>query len=293
MEFLETAKHLSTDNSYAMVNYLDFSSTSKYNDKYPHLKLVSMNKVVELESFKIRSTINQDTISDLKLFHSVDGESMVKEVLDHESIQMKQNKLLSIYNNLAEISSGEILNRWKKTIKKIFPNIKYKIYLNNNSTEGSNNLIQQIIRNSNIIASRCKRGSGDFIICNAFIGTLIQDHPSFVYSDPGKVYSNTSPNIRSIGHILGRINVFIDPNKRFKDNTLIVGKSTQNDDPGVYIVENKSSREIIETSLQDFKKEMALIERLAFVETESSHKNFIKIEVEFKRKPLWRKILFI
>ena len=293
MEFLETAKYLYTDQNYAMVNYLDFNSSLGEDQKYPHLKLVSKNKVVDLESFKITSTINEDTISDLKLFHSVDGDSIVKEVLESESILQKQKKLLDLYNNLGEASTEEMLNGWKKTLRKIFPRIIYKTYLTNSSIEGSNNLIHQIILNSSLIGSRCRRGSGDFIICNAFIGTLIQNHPSFVYSDPGKVYSNTSPNIRSIGNIVGKISVFVDPNKRFKDNTLIVGKTTQNNDPGVYIVENKSSREIIETSLSDLRREKFLIERLAFIDIENSHKNFIKIDVEFTKKPFWKKILFI
>ena len=55
------------------------------------------------------------------------------------------------------------------------------------------------------------------------------------------MYSNTSDKIRSIG-IIGNIEVFINPFQRFTDNNIIIGRKTQEHEPGVYIVENKGWR---------------------------------------------------
>jgi hypothetical protein len=40
-------------------------------------------------------------------------------------------------------------------------------------------------------------------------------------------------------------------------------------------------------------KTKSLRERLAFVQTENASRNFMKFEVAFTKKPLWRRILFI
>ena len=295
MDFLETAKNLETGHSHGTITYLDFNLDPSTSDKdYPHLKLMTKTRHIELETYQVKSRIDEELIADLKVFHAVDGEAMVRSVLESESLIQRQKKLLDIYNILGEESSNEILTGWKKTIKKIFKKIRYNTYLINDSIEGSRLLIYSILSKSNLIAARSRRGPGNFIICNGQVGTLIQDHPSFVYLE-NKVYSNTSDKIRSIG-IIGNIEVFINPFQRFTDNNIIIGRKTQEHEPGVYIVENKGSKEIMETAMWEESKMIkskSLREKLAFVDTENASRNFVKFEVEFTKKPLWRRMLFI
>jgi hypothetical protein len=259
------------------------------------LKLRTNTKHIQLETYQVKSRIDEDLIADLKVFHAVDGEEMIRSVLESEALINRQRKLLEIYSGLGEESEKEMLTGWRKTIKRIFPKIRYKTYLINDSIEGSKLLIYSIIKRSNIIAARSRRGPANFIVCNGQVGSLIQDHPSFVYSE-NTVYNNTADKIRSIGSIGGNIEIFINPFQRFTDNTIIIGRKTQEHEPGVYIVENKESKEIIETAMWDSGKMIktkSLIEKLALVKTENSSKNFIKFEVEFTKKPLWRRMLFI
>jgi hypothetical protein len=296
MDFLETAKNLETGHPHGTITYLDFNLDPITSDKdYPHLKLRTNTKHIQLETYQEKSRIDEDLIADLKVFHAVDGEEMIRSVLESEALINRQRKLLEIYSGLGEESEKEMLTGWRKTVKRIFPKIRYKTYLINDSIEGSRLLISSILSKSNLIAARSRRGPGNFIICNGQVGTLIQDHPSFVYFE-NTVYSNTSDKIRSIGSITGNIEVFINPFQRFTDNTIIVGRKTQENEPGVYIVENKGSKEIMETAMWDSGKMIktkSLIEKLALVKTENSSRNFIKFEVEFTKKPLWRRMLFI
>jgi hypothetical protein len=296
MDFLETPKNLETTHGHGTITYLDFNLDPNTSDpEYPHLKLSAKTKHVQLETYQVKSRIDEDVIADLKLFHSVDGEEIVRSVLESESLIQRQKRLLDIYNILGEETAYEILTGWKKTIKKIFPKIRYKTYLMNGGIDESKLLIHSIIKGSNIIAARSRRGPANFIVCNGQVGSLIQDHQSFVYSE-NNVYSNTSDKIRSIGSIGGNIEVFINPFQRFTDNNIIVGRKTQEHEPGVYVVEDKGSREIMETVMLEGSKMIkmkSLLERLCFVHTENSGRNFIKFEVEFTKKPLWRRMLFI
>lgn len=296
MNFLETAKNLETCHGHGIITYLDYNLDSDTKDQeYQHLKILTKTKHIELETYQVKSRIDEEAIADLKVFHSVDGEQMIRSVLESESLMQRQKKLLDIYNILGEETAGSILTGWKKTIKKILPKIKYKTYLINNSIEGSKLLIYSIISKSNLIAARSRRGSANFIICNRQVGTLIQDHTSFIYLE-NTVYNNTLDKIRSIGSIGGNIEVFINPFQRFTDNTIIVGRKTQEHEPGVYIVENKGFKEIMETAMWEGSKMIktkSLLEKLCFVHTENSERNFIKFEVEFTKKPLWRRMLLI
>jgi hypothetical protein len=296
MDFLETAKNLETGNGHGTITYLDYNLDPNTSDPdYPHLKLLTRTKHTQLQMYQVKSRIDEEAIADLKVFHAVDGEAMLNSVLESESLMQRQKKLLDIYSVLSDSTEKEIMSGWKKTLKKIFPKIRYKTYLINDSEEGSRLLIYNILRGSNLIAVRSRRGPGNFIICNGQVGTLIQDLPSFVHLE-NNVYNNTSDKIRSIGSIGGNIEVFINPFQRFTDNNIIVGRKTQDNEPGVYIVENKDSKEIIETPMWEgnkIVKSKLLRERLSFVHTENSGRNFIKFEVEFKKKPLWRRILFI
>jgi hypothetical protein len=296
MDFLETAKNLETAHGHGTITYLDFNLDSSTSDKdYPHLKLMTKTKHIELHTYQVKSRIDEEIIADLKIFHAVDGEAMVRSVLESESLLQRQKKLLDVYSVLSDATEKEIMTEWKKTLKKIFPKIRYKTYLINDSIEGSRLLISSILSRSNLIAARSRRGPGNFIICNGQVGALIQDLPSFVYFE-NTVYSNTSDKIRAIGSIAGNIEVFINPFQRFTDNVIIVGRKTQENEPGVYIVENKGSKEIMETAMWEESKMIkskSLRERLAFVDTENASKNFVKFEVEFTKKPLWRRMLFI
>lgn len=294
MKFLDTAKHSETASNRNMITYLDFTLDPN-NPDYPHLKLSKKTKHIELVTYQVKSTIDENTIADLKMFHAVDGEEMIRSVLESESLAQRNKKLLDIYSILGEESADEIINEWKKIIKKIFPKIRYKSYLINNSIEGSELLISNIISRSHLIGVRNRRGPANFIICNGAVGALIQDHPSFVRLE-NNVFSNTSNEIRSVGSIGENIEVFINPFQRFTDNTLIIGRKTQENEPGVYILENKGAREIMETvMIEDNKiiKSKSLHEKLAFVHTKNSSRNFIKFEVAFTKKPLWKKILSI
>ena len=59
MDFLETAKNLETGHGHGMITYLDFNLDPSTSDKdYPHLKLMTMTKHIELDTHQIKSRID-------------------------------------------------------------------------------------------------------------------------------------------------------------------------------------------------------------------------------------------
>lgn len=286
MNFLETAFHLNTDSGTCTILYLDMEGDG---DKFA---LVSKMNHVSLETFKISAKMDSGLLQDLKQFHAVDGETMAMQVIERESLAQRQKKLSEIYHTLGDKTSEELLSRKKKIIRKIFPKVKFQEYATNMAREGSANLVRSIMVRSNMIASRSRRGGGDFILCGRSTAALIQDHPSFEHNTDNFSLSDFQ-TISSIGVLNGRMQVYVDNNMKFSDNTIIVGRFTKASEPGVYIVENKGSRELVEAMLSGSDKNIYLNERLAFKATDNAHLNFIKYEVSFTKKPLWKRILGI
>lgn len=311
MNFLETARNLDIKSGTGIITYLDFSpypdtqenkvdynrSTGLGTEEYGTLQLGAFSKFVALETFRVTSKFNSEVEKDLNFYHGIPSASdMMIPVLESEALQQRNKKLSEIYNELGEESQKEVLNqsKWKRFLVKLFPNLKFPLYTINDSIEGSKILVNSILIRSNLIEARSRRGSGDFVICNGFSGALIQDHPSFVYSEGDLRLNSLSSHNRFIGTIAGRIAVFVDPNKRSQDNTIIIGRGTKENEPGVYIVENKESKETEEIlDPVSFNKTLSLKERLAFVKVGNANKNFLKFEVSFTKKPLWRKIICI
>jgi len=73
MKFLDTAKHSETASNRNMITYLDFTLDPN-NPDYPHLKLSKKTKHIELATYQVKSTIDENTIADLKMFLAVDCE---------------------------------------------------------------------------------------------------------------------------------------------------------------------------------------------------------------------------
>ena len=289
MKFLETACNLNTETTNSTILYLDLED--RENNE---IKLSTQNEHITLQNFRIAAKFNTSVVQDLNQFHSVDGEAMIMNALESESLANKQKKLSELYHKLGDMSGKELLSRWKKTIKRIFPKITFQDYIYISSREASENLFRKIMASSYRITSRSLSGSADFILCGRSTASLIQGHASFVIDTNDISLSNTQ-EITSIGTLNGRIMVFVDNNMKFSDNTVIVGRFTKNNEPGVYIVENKGARSIIEnspTSDQSDKK-IYLVEKLAFHATKNAHLNFIKYEVSFTKRPIWKKILGI
>lgn len=287
MKFLETALHLNIEGDTGTILYFDM-----VEEKNGDLRLDSKMKHLSLETYRISAKLDNSLLQDLKQFHSVDGEAMAMTVLDNESKLNRHKKLSGIYHMLGDMSNEDLLSRRRRIIRKIFPKVRFKEYVTNMEREGSDNLFRSIIVRSNMIATRSRRGGGDFILCGRSTATLIQDHPSFVPNTDGLSIIEHQM-ISSIGVLNRRIEVFVDNNMKFSDNTIIVGRSTKNSEPGVYIAENKNLRELVETVSQESDKKIYLNERLAFVATDNAKLNFIKYEVSFTKKPIWRKILGI
>ena len=298
-DFLNTACIESTKNPILQISYMDITPQDPNNTKFgdgeiEEIKMGIFNKVINLSAINISSSYSTSLENDIKKLHGIDIEDTIKNRILNESDTAKNLHLAKLYAQLAKISKDEFIysSKWKRFIKKVFKKIEFPEYIGDNySSEAVRTLIKKIIVHSNLLALRSRIGSADFIIVGSEIGSMIQDSKELVYKDTSKELNQNG--IRMIGYIAGRIKVFIDPYMEFDDKSIILGKETKKNHPGVYFVYNEEIGGFTEPAYtNNLDKKIMLIERYSIVDVgDSAHRNFISFNVEFSKKPLWRKIL--
>lgn len=274
------------------ISYLDLEEGGKTQDGYKILSLRPFTKTFNLESYLVSTNIPYETSKDLEFSHGISGESLFMGVLENEAVILKDKKTYERFKELGDRSQTKTLSAWQKFIRGIFKSLKFYIFVGSESKESElpGRITNHIMLLSNMIAARSRRGPADFVICNSKIGSIIQDHPSFIYLESNSSIKSNPGTIYPIGTIAdNRIKVFVNPFLSWNDNTLVLGRKTQANETGVYLAEK--DHEIIEDTVNLEAKRITLKQRLAWVEAGDASAIYHTSELKFKKKPLWRTIL--
>jgi hypothetical protein len=241
-----------TDQGNAMICYLDLSTIQPdpvYDPDSPAtgiLGLSSFTKFVELSTERVTSTISREQIQDIQTLHAIDVDAMLCEAMENEMDQAIDKKIRAVMNDLAEGSAESDRTKFQKWANKWF-GYEPKYFLGEaNSQEFSRKLVTKILAHSNMIAAKCRRGSANFLICGAEMGSIIQDHSAFIFSpfDIGE-RSPGSAGLYYVGHLAG-LEVYVDPYMKWADKRITMGrKTTTLDQPGIVFITQEPTKETI------------------------------------------------
>jgi len=253
----------------------------------PEMKLKIMSKVGALGKKSVSSIIKNSQIEELNEKFFVDINSMTQSVLDDEVSQMINKDLYERYRALGERSKDSLYTKWQKTLLKYFKNLKITNYIEDNPT-GSRIGIAKILRASNMIAVRSRRGPAKFIVCSSGIASIIQDSSGFVFNNTGSIVPGG--NVQKVGEIAG-ISIFVNPYLKFNDGLVTLGRKTMDNDPGVYSAFKDPVYSVSQDTFETINK---LDIKLAIVEAGLYPENsYINLDFTIGKKPLWKKILNI
>ena len=138
-------------------------------------------------------------------------------------------------------------------------------------------------------------GKIGFCVVNSQLGVLIHKHPAFIHS--GLSGCMVDPGINLTGHI-NDILVFVDTTLGYGESSILFGKVTNKKDiveeSGVMVCQFQKTLDTYETVDQSV--ELMLTTRQCFsnidVEKETFH-NYWYENVILRKKPIWRRLLFI
>lgn len=213
-------------------------------------------KMVQMGSYEVTGTVTRQQLQDMPIY----GIDVVGKV-----IEQMQNRISQAINN-------RILDRLFKlgatnaAIQQAYQNVKLnasfsvpkdgveeKVYLpgidGNDIEFGVNNLneandsfsyvnMQRRISSrvhaaANIIANVSRRGRGNFIVTNTQIATLLQDAAG--YNVNPMINDLTQDGTKSLYHAgsIAGLQLYVDPNMRWDDTRVLVGRRGASDEPGV------------------------------------------------------------
>ena len=287
MNFTDTAFKISNTNSTGVLFYLD-GKTGADEDGYGTFELETKQKIYQLESYRVSSTLSRGLSSDLDSLHGIDVNEMMVSTLENEAGTNNQKLLLSKYYFLSEITRNNELrkSRWNRFLLRFISESHFCFHF-----ENYNDMIKKILFKSNLIGHKTRRGNADFIVCPPKYSTYIMESPSFVYKDTKEIKISDPGVIDFIGTIGDRIQVFVDRNSEYTENRILIGKKTKEQDCGVYFVQgDKSTDEILD---EIGNKTQSLRCRQAIISPEGAEISFNIIRVSDSKRPFWKKLLFI
>jgi hypothetical protein len=286
-DFLNTAAIVAANAPHGEIVYFDFvgfDHEKPLEPGYiPEISIRKFSKVFHLEKYRVAAEIDplqSKMISDL---HGVSMRDEMISVLLSEDEMNRENVLYKKYEELSELSRNSLLTEWQKKVKKWFNQYKPVRYVLTGE-----DVMRQIMLHANYIAVRCRRGQGNFAIVSAEILCLLEDTPAFTYKQRTSIISMGLPVFELVGSFNG-IDIFRNCKAKFNDRNIIVGRTTRNNESGVYFA--STGRELMEMAdSMTLKTKIAIDSRIEAADTVNADKNFTVFEIEIGKKPWWKKL---
>jgi len=279
------------------IKYLDTESKENQENtekpemslEIPEMTLKIMYKVGALGKRSVSSIVKNSHIEEMNEKFGVDINSMTRTVLVDEISGNLNKDLYERYRTLGERSKDLLYTKWQRTLLKYFKNLKITNYIEDNPS-GSRIVIAKILRGSNMIATRSRRGPAKFIVCSSGIASIIQDSSGFVFNNTGSIVPGG--NVQKVGEIAG-ISVFVNPHLKFNDGLVTLGRKTMDNDPGVHFgFKNPKYSSVVSSETLETINRLDI--KTAIVETGLYPENsYINLDFTIGKKPLWKKILKI
>jgi hypothetical protein len=272
--------------------YFTYEMGEVNSDGFPEMKLVTKRKALHLESFKVQSRVSMEHITDISHLHGVDMSGMIQSALEIESEMQTEKLIKNIMKFAGENSFMMGFNRIQDLFHKWFgyvPKVRIK---------EDQDIHKKLILYSNLIASRCRLGSANFVIVSGGMASRIMETPQFVYNDPNQPSLDQGTGfIYKVGMLGTVLEVLVDPNMHYSDMTVIIGRNGQEGQDGIFYIymepETINTDIVDETTLMSFNL-TSIKKRQVVYPTENAHLQYVTFEFTDKQHNifthLWTKI---
>lgn len=158
-------------------------------------KMTLEQVMVKAETRKMKTSYSLEAAQDLKAMHGVDLEANMIEALQYEIAQEIDRELMDRINTLADtyaitytVSAGD--GQWE--------------------AEKFRNLYTRLVKEATSIATRTRRGAGNFIVCSDNVVTALDSLGQFLLQPVDNATMEIAPGIAKVGTIGNRFNVYRD-----------------------------------------------------------------------------------
>lgn len=213
------------------------------------------NKSVAAKTFQVAAAVTREQVQDLKQF-GIDAVAQVEAVLVNELTQSINKYILDrIFKN--GVTNAKQVSQVNGTVLSAAFNIVAAnpvsislgldregfdqsvsaptvVVASGGETQGTlqRRILTKVLAASNLIATRGRRGPATFAVTGGQMATALQDVAGFVPYPLSNTVNQAGGSLFPIGSIAG-VTVYVDPNREFNDNKIVVGRKGDGNSPGL------------------------------------------------------------
>lgn len=256
---------------------------------YRPMNIQAYTKFIEAETYQVSATVTTEQIQDLNKQFGLDIVSMIENQLVNEISQSINKHILSRAFALGWTNNAEFLKvegvtlnftvdktQTTQALSPYFLNkvgfterIPVNAYAYFGDFENMHTIQRRIqsklIAAGNIIAQRGRRGQANFAVTNLQIATALQDSAQFTFAPMQNTINQNNGSLYPIGSLAG-ITIYVDPNMKFDDNRVLVGRKGEDVEPGLKFMPYLMAESIQTIAEGSMSPKIAVKSRYALVE---------------------------
>jgi hypothetical protein len=283
-EFLDTTLRLKMNGPTSEINYLEMEEVGMEEEGMSQISLKMKRKTITTSTYQVNAENPKTNLENLKDF-GINIDDQMTSILISESDLNMQKLVKEKYLSLGVKFERSTWNKWKTFLNKHFQ-LEFPEFFKDH-----NDLINKIFMLSNLIAAKTRRGPANFITTSPKIASILAEDPRTQLISTG-IYNG--PGIRPFAIINDKIKVFIDPTFKFDDETVIIGKNTDEGNTGVVLGEySRQMMKIEGLSSMDFTltDKYQLRDRITVSEIGDKDLGYYTTKFVIGKKPFWRRLI--
>lgn len=262
-------------------------------DSFKQMGVQLRNKNIETKSFRVAISITQEHLQDMQRQHGFDLVKKAEQALVNETSQNFNKSILGRafamgWRNHINALAAEGVNLNMAADATYTSGTDTVSYVDNagasqsmtipawqnysSSTASFDNLetvqrriMSKINAASDLIIQRGRRGPATFVVTNTQIASALKNVAGYSFAPMQNNLNQGGGNLYPAGQVAG-ISIYVDPNMRYDDTRVLVGRKGADDEPGLKFLPYLLAESISTISPETMAPKIALISRAALTE---------------------------
>ena len=270
------------------------------NTYYRQMGLKAYTKFVEAKTFQVAASVTTEQIQDLNKQYGIDVVSMIENALVNEVSQSINKNILSKAFSLGWLNNFE-MNRSEgvtlnltldpgltatttatylvpdpastpantATVAVTVPAFSNFAGAGNVANENlytvQRRVLSKILAAGNVIAQRGRRGPANFVVTNLQLASAVMDNAQFTAAPLTNAINQNNGSLYPVGTLAG-MTVYVDPNMRYDDTRILVGRKGADEEPGLKFMPYMMAESIQTIAEGSMSPKIAVKSRYALVE---------------------------
>jgi hypothetical protein len=226
------------------------------NTYYRQMGIQLFTKIVEAQTFQAAAGVTTEQIQDLNKQFGIDVINMIENALINDISQSINKNILSRAFALGWTNNAEMLKTEGVTLnfsldRTVLADGNSPYYLNKigfteriaykkfqdygdfeNLSTMQRRIKSKVLAAGNVVAQRGRRGPANFVVTNLQLATALQDNAQYTMSPMNNTLTQQVGSLYPVGQVAG-MTVYVDPNMRFDDTRILVGRKGADEEPGI------------------------------------------------------------